>query len=88
MNNIHKQIGQIIRNKREAKKMTQLQLAQALGYDSTQFVSLFDRGMSKVPLNVIGKCAKVLGFNPKSIEKLLLNDFKTNMAEQIGEGML
>lgn len=64
-------IGKIIREHREKKNLTQLDLARQLGYGSTQFVSLFERGLSKCPPRVLGKLCSILGI-PKSRMLLIL----------------
>lgn len=86
MNQINKQIGQIIRQKREARNMTQLELSRLLGYQSTQFVSLFERGMSKVPLNVLGKLSVVLEIPESRLKRILLNEYKRKVDEGMRHG--
>lgn len=49
-------LGEYIKDKRLKANMGQLELSETLGYQSVQFVSLFERGLSKVPMNVLGKC--------------------------------
>lgn len=84
-------IGQTIRNHREKEGMTQLELAQKLGYDSMQFVSLFERGLSKVPFKILGKCFVILNF-PKAEQDKIINgmvmDYKTKIANDVTEGKL
>lgn len=79
-------IGALIRERRTAKNMTQLELSRELGYESMQFVSLFERGLSKVPHEVIGKLVVILGIPEKQVVKAVIEDFSVELAEKIKEG--
>ncbi|MBL7544294.1 MAG: helix-turn-helix transcriptional regulator [Bdellovibrionaceae bacterium] len=83
MNPLNQKIGEIIRQKRVAKNMTQLQLSTLLGYESTQFISLFERGLSKVPLNVLGKLSVILEIPAKRFQNLLVADFKNKLQTEM-----
>ena len=50
MSKINRELGALAREYRIKANMTQLELANKLGYESMQFVSLFERGISKIPL--------------------------------------
>lgn len=82
----HVELGQIIRDYRIKKKMTQLELAKKLGYDSTQFVSLFERGLSKVPFNVLGQLIVILGIPERKILTMLVNAYESQIKSQIDQG--
>ena len=79
-------LGLIIREARVAKGMTQLELANKLGYESMQFVSLFERGLSKVPHVVIGKLVVILGINEKTIIKEMATKFQNDLRAEIQKG--
>lgn len=82
-------IGQTIRNHREKEGMTQLELAQKLGYESMQFVSLFERGLSKVPFKVLGKCFVILNFSKKEqqeIVKGMVQEFRNRIVDEVVQG--
>lgn len=83
---VHKQIGLIIRKHREKKGMTQLELANKLGYDSMQFVSLFERGLSKVPYKVIGKLVVILGVPEQKITTMLVKHYTIEVLKSIRSG--
>lgn len=83
---INKEIGQLIRDRREELNMTQLDLANHLGYGSTQFVSLFERGLSKVPLKVLGKVAVVLKMNQKQLKKILIDNESAYIVSEFEQG--
>lgn len=84
---IHKEIGKMIRKCRERDGMTQLQLSEKLGYDSPQFVSLFERGLSKIPAQTIGKISKVFdNFPLEAISEMLVEDFAETVQKEIQRG--
>ena len=86
MSNINKELGVLVREYRLKANMTQLELANKLGYESMQFVSLFERGLSKIPLKVIGKLVIILGIPEKKIVKNLVDIFTADLMKQIEEG--
>lgn len=85
-NNINSILGALVREYRLKANMTQLELANKLGYESAQFVSLFERGLSKIPTKVIGKLIIILGIPEKKITKNLIDVFATELSGQINEG--
>ncbi len=86
MKEVHVQLGSLIREHRQNLGLTQLELSQKLGYDSTQFVSLFERGLSKVPLNVLGQVIVILGIPEKKIVDTLLKAYEQNVKAEIAMG--
>jgi transcriptional regulator with XRE-family HTH domain len=86
MSKINKELGSLVRKHRIKADMTQLELANKLGYESMQFVSLFERGVSKIPLNVLGKLIVILGMPKKQITKIILDDYKNNVIKKILDG--
>ncbi len=86
MSNINKELGILVREYRLKANMTQLELANKLGYESMQFVSLFERGLSKIPLKVIGKLVIILGIPEKKVVKNLVDIFTDDLMKQIEDG--
>jgi transcriptional regulator with XRE-family HTH domain len=86
MSKINKELGSLVRKHRIKDDMTQLELANKLGYESMQFVSLFERGVSKIPLTVLGKLIVILGMSEKQITKIILDDYKNNVIKKILDG--
>lgn len=82
----YKVLGALIRECREKKGKTQLQVAHELGYDSAQFVSLFERGMSKVPLEVLGKLIVILNVPEKKVMNTLLEAYRKELSDKILQG--
>jgi len=86
MNQTYQELGLLVRNYRQDKEMTQLDLAKKLGYDSTQFISLFERGVSKVPHNILGRLIIILGIPEKTILQILIKDYEVSLKSEISLG--
>jgi transcriptional regulator with XRE-family HTH domain len=80
---VHNKIGSLIRMARESQRMSQIELAKKLGYSSPQFVSLFERGASKVPVETLGQILEILGLDERKFIKLLVTDFKKRILHEI-----
>lgn len=80
-------IGELIKNTRLKKKMTQSHLAAALGYKSPQFVSLFERGHAEVPPIIIGKLVRLLGLPEDKIKSFLVERYSYKLKNEIQSGV-
>lgn len=78
--------GNLIREYRLKKNWTQMQLAQALGYETPQFISLIERDQSKVPINVLGQLIVLLGIPEDEVVKRLVKSFQDEILTQINKG--
>jgi transcriptional regulator with XRE-family HTH domain len=56
-----KTFGKWLRNCRKQARITQAELATALGYDSSQLISNIERGVSLLPSKRLPEFARVLG---------------------------
>ncbi len=65
------EFGARLKKSRESKKMTQEQLAEALGLASKQHVSRMERGKSGCSIDLIAEIAQVLEI---SLDYLILGD--------------
>ena len=63
-----RQFGEWIRNCRRAARITQAELATALGYDSSQLISNIERGVSLLPSRRLPDFARVLGCSLLELE--------------------
>lgn len=84
--NVYAEIGQIIRTHREKKGMTQSDLSKILGYETSQFVSLFERGLSKAPIEVLGRLVVVLGLPENDFKELIFKDFQDEVNARLKLG--
>jgi transcriptional regulator with XRE-family HTH domain len=81
-------LGMLVREYRIKADMTQLELAKKLGYDSVQFVSLFERSLAKVPLETIGQLIVILGIPEEKIRKNLIATYENEVRARIANGKI
>ncbi|MEK6629015.1 MAG: helix-turn-helix transcriptional regulator [Bdellovibrionota bacterium] len=79
-------IGKLVRKARVKNNLTQQELANRLGYESVQFVSVFERGHSKVPHIIIGKMVVILGLNEKKFFDLIVKEYKKELVATLNAG--
>jgi transcriptional regulator with XRE-family HTH domain len=78
--------GSVIKEYRVKKGWTQAELANQLGYDGPQFVSLLERNQSKPPLYVLGQLIVLLQIPEQEIVTKLVQRFQENVKSQINKG--
>lgn len=86
MKKVHKDLGALVKEYREKADLTQAQLAERLGYETPQFVSVFERGLSKIPLETLGQLITLLGIPQKTVMKALMDDYQQDLRAQIEAG--
>ncbi len=86
MKKTNKHLGQVIKEYRVNAGLTQKDLAEKLGYNIPQFISLMENGHSKIPLNVLGELISYLKIPEKMVLELLLEAYKKEAREQISSG--
>ena len=67
------EIGNYLRVKREAMKITQIELADKLGYATSQFVSNWERGLCRPPSDRLKQIVKLLKINRSEFLKLIMD---------------
>ncbi|MBC7464577.1 MAG: helix-turn-helix transcriptional regulator [Bdellovibrio sp.] len=82
----HQKIAAMVREYREKAGMTQLELSTKLGYETPQFVSLFERGVSKIPLETMGQLVVILGIPEKKILDSLVDAYRVSTKEKMSNG--
>lgn len=71
--------GEIIKNLRIERKMTQRQLADLLGYSDLSSVSKIEKGVKDLPANKLSAVAEIFGISVDA----LLNQTSTSTDEKI-----
>lgn len=79
-------IGLLIKGYRLKKGWTQAQLAEKLGYESSQFVSLLERNESKCPLKTLGQLIVLLEIPEREILPALFKSHEDALQSQIDAG--
>lgn len=68
----HNEIGLVIKQAREAKKLTQKDVSNALGYASAQFISNWERNLSLPPKDKLRKLSEVVGLKFERLKSLYI----------------
>lgn len=68
MNNIDREVGQIIKRRRRELMMTQEQLGKKLGV-AYSTVACWERGIRGMSLDVFFRCCEILSLDPNEIQK-------------------
>lgn len=76
-------IGVVIKEARKAKKLSQEELARLLGYDSGQFVSDWERGLSAIPMKKLADICKLLKLDLEQLFELLLQFSVERLSESM-----
>lgn len=74
-------IADLIKDKRHVAKLKQRDLSRELGYKSAQFVSNWERGISKPPLKDAKKVCEILGISVNKYKQILIRDYKQEVEE-------
>lgn len=71
MNDARKELGQQLRRLRLSAGKTQWAVARKLGYQTAQFISNWERGVSVPPTSAIRPLAEVLGVKPRELVDMI-----------------
>lgn len=83
---VDREIGKLIREARNKRGLSQVELSIKLGYESPVFVSLIEKGKSPVPLRTIWLLGKEIGLPIGKVKKMLIDSYEKRMHEAIDEG--
>lgn len=79
-------LSKMLRDKRLKSGLTQAELGEALGYRSGQFVSSWEKGMSRPPKEKVLPLCRLLGLSEAKLETALIEDkmkkVKTKWAQE------
>jgi transcriptional regulator with XRE-family HTH domain len=76
-------LGELIKAKRQAKGLSQSDVAKALGYASPQYVSDWERGYSGVPMKKLVALARLLDIDQDELFDLLLDFSQQRLAADL-----
>jgi len=76
-------LGELLRKKREAAGLTQMDVAEKAGLSSPQFISNIERGACGAPLKLLDLMIRLYRMEPGVIVKLLLENSKENLRRHL-----
>ncbi len=59
----------------EASDKTQKQIAEELGYENANIITMFKQGLTRVPLNKVGPIAKALDIDATDFLELVMSEY-------------
>ena len=68
-------LSKYLKEKRLSLGMTQKQCADRIGYETSQFISNWERGVSTPPLSVLGIVCRVYGLDSNKVKKFLVKEY-------------
>lgn len=72
-------LGDVLKEARLAKGLSQAQVAKKLGYSSPQFIFLMESGKSKLPFNKISAICRILDLDKNDVVGFFLSEFKREL---------
>lgn len=62
---------------------TQREIAESIGYDNPNIITMFKQGHTKVPLNRVGALATTLGISPAHLMRMVLEEYMPETWEAV-----
>jgi transcriptional regulator with XRE-family HTH domain len=81
-------IARMIKEYRKKAKLTQEQLANKLGYECSQFVSMVEAAKAKPPHEMLGQLIFLIGLPEKEVIEYLAKKFNADLKTQLEAGKL
>lgn len=75
----HSPVAHYLEQAIERSGLPQIEIAEALGYDQPNIISMFKTGRTKVPIEIIPKLAELLGVSELYFLKLALEEYSPGM---------
>lgn len=83
MNSRFKSTGLYFRKMREAQGLSQAEVAERLGYKTSQLISNWERGLCSPPLNQLYTLVKLYKLNKKEVIDIFLKETKTLLDQRL-----
>jgi len=76
------EIARLLKKKRIEAGLTQAEVAEMLGYTSSQFISNWERGLAKPPAFMLKSLAKIYKMDAKVLLDMLLESVTKNIERE------
>jgi transcriptional regulator with XRE-family HTH domain len=76
-------VGEHLKQKREALELTQREVSNALGYSSAQFISNFERGIAVPPIKKLKVLTKLYKMQADPVIDLILDGYRGEMEKAL-----
>jgi hypothetical protein len=64
-------------------KKTQKEIAEEVGYTSTNIITMFKQGLTKIPIPMAPKLAKALGIDPAHFTRMGIEEYMPDLLPQL-----
>ena len=81
---LHQRLGKYLKEKRVHRGLTQQQVANELGYSSSQFISNFERGLCSPPLKNLRTLVDLYGLPPSDLIEIIIEEQKAILNSALG----
>lgn len=78
-------LAQFLKEKRTSADLSQKDVAKQLGYQTSQFISNWERGISQPPITVVKKLAGIYKVPAKEMFDAVLKDTLINVGKDLTE---
>ncbi len=76
-------LGRFLKDRREAKRLTQSEVAARLGYGSPQFISNIERGISNVPIKSLRILIEIFGLSPAEVVDIIVQQKRDWLTQEL-----
>ncbi|KYG70809.1 helix-turn-helix domain-containing protein [Bdellovibrio bacteriovorus] len=78
-----KKVGEFLKKSREARNLSQGDVSTHLGYNTPQFISNWERGLSLPPVTTLKSLAKLYKINADELFQMILEEHLEQTAESL-----
>lgn len=76
-------VTEVLNKYLEASHKTQRQIAEEVGYDKPNIITMFKQGLTKVPIDKVPALAKALGINTAYFLRIVMSEYEPEVWEAI-----
>lgn len=80
-------VATYLANQLEVCGKTQVEVAEELGYQRPNIITMFKQGKTKIPISVAPRLAKAIGVDPNFFLRMVMNEYMPEVLAAIDESM-
>lgn len=78
-------LNKMLKEQRIKKGFSQAEAARKLGYETPQFISIMERGLSKVPMSALRKISKTYGLSIVRLKSAYMSEVVAKTAKELSK---
>lgn len=83
----HQSVAEYLADQIDQSPKSQLEIAQAAGFDTPNIITMFKQGKTKIPLIRVGPLAIALGINPRHLLRRVLEEYMPETWHAVEESL-